>query len=807
MRSKAKKLRPGIIVLVAVLIAMSCVHVGSAKEGDPLPASDPDEVLMVSEHSVITDTIFYETLIPGHNYRVTGVLMDTRSLEPYVDAQGNEVRAERYFTPEEDKGTVEVQFELDSRQLGGVTLVCFEQIYDGKRLVGRHEDIGDTDQMVTFRAPEVSTVLTGEGGSKLLPCAEQVTFTDAVSYNLLKPGTEVRIEGEIRDRETDTVLASAQHEFTPEAISGTEEMTFTADTSRWGESSLICYERIYAGGVLVASHEDPEDADQTVHVLPPNFTEIERKPEMSTTAYGEGLEHGQPVRPLAGCIIKDAVRLSGLTPGVTYTVAGRLIATGSLQQVSDIEEYAFTADQESMTITMSFAFDPVRAAARAGSMPRAVVVFERLLGSDGTVIVPHEDPDNLEQTVEFVMPSLATELTGSAGEKLVFTGTDTVLKDGLIYAGLEPGDYTLISELMDKETGEILLTQEGPLTVSEPDGTAETELRLDTTGLDGHTVVAFERLLKDGSVIIAHDDPEDENQMVSFTAAGITTRAVADNGSGTLPADGRVHEIVDTVLYKGLVPGREYTLRGALMTEDEDGRPLRMLDADGNEITAEVSFRPDGSDGQQDVVFSLDVSAWEGQTIVCFERLYDGSELIAQHEDIRDAAQTVTVDVPPEPSPTPAPSGQPTPTPSPTQTPAPSPSRTRSPEPSPAPTPTDTPAPSRTPAPTDTPEPTDTPAPTDTPEPAETPSPTPAPTDTPVPTGTPSVTVPPSETPTMPPAAEPPAGGTPEPSPPDKETSRTNDDTQGTLLLGLAAMAAGAGAAVILMRRRKRTQS
>ena len=51
--------------------------------------------------------------------------------------------------------------------------------------------------------------------------------------------------------------------------------------------------------------------------------------------------------------------------------------------------------------------------------------------------------------------------------------------------------------------------------------------------------------------------------------------------------------IVDTVSYSGLIPGKEYTVNGVLMVKST-GKPL--MD-DGKEVTAELTFIPELSEG------------------------------------------------------------------------------------------------------------------------------------------------------------------------------------------------------------------
>lgn len=121
-----------------------------------------------------------------------------------------------------------------------------------------------------------------------------------------------------------------------------------------------------------------------------------------------------------------------------------------------------------------------------------------------------------------------------------------------------------------------------------------------------------------------------------------TTAAV--NGEKSVTAKGNI-TVTDTVSYKHLIPGKEYTVKGILM-DKAAGKPFLV---NGKEVTAEVTFTAEKADGEIAVVFTFDGSAVTKETkLVVFETLYrDGTELAA-HADIEDAGQTVTL-IPPTP--------------------------------------------------------------------------------------------------------------------------------------------------------------
>lgn len=101
-----------------------------------------------------------------------------------------------------------------------------------------------------------------------------------------------------------------------------------------------------------------------------------------------------------------------------------------------------------------------------------------------------------------------------------------------------------------------------------------------------------------------------------------------------------VFTLTDTVEYKHLVPGKEYTLKGILM-DKATGEPFLQ---NGEQITSEVTFVPEAPSGSVEVLFTFDAKLIKTDTsIVVFESLYSDSKELTVHADIEDEAQTVTV--------------------------------------------------------------------------------------------------------------------------------------------------------------------
>ena len=99
----------------------------------------------------------------------------------------------------------------------------------------------------------------------------------------------------------------------------------------------------------------------------------------------------------------------------------------------------------------------------------------------------------------------------------------------------------------------------------------------------------------------------------------------------------------DTVEYKHLIPGKEYTIEGILMDKATKAPFL----SDGKEVTSEAVFTPEQANGTITVSFLINAALITEETdIVVFETLYADGNKLAVHADIEDRDQTVRIKLP-----------------------------------------------------------------------------------------------------------------------------------------------------------------
>ena len=230
------------------------------KEVDPL-----DKV-------TLTDTVSYTGLVPGKEYKVTGVLMDKETGEKLL-VNGKEITAETTFIAETKNGSVDVTFIFDATGLHGKEIVVFEDLYRENVLLATHTDINDEGQTVKIKNPEIGTKATADGKKEIT--ADKITITDVVSYKDLTPGKEYKLTGVLMNKATNDKLLidgkeiTAEATFTPKATTGEVEMTFTFDARELtAETEVVVFETLYRNGIEIAVHADIEDEGQTVKILP-----------------------------------------------------------------------------------------------------------------------------------------------------------------------------------------------------------------------------------------------------------------------------------------------------------------------------------------------------------------------------------------------------------------------------------------------------------------------------------------------------------------------------------------------------------
>ena len=635
----------------------------TTKAYDPM---DGDSLVGMGEVKV-SDKVTYANLFPNRDYKLTAELHDSATGDVLLDASGHPITVEKRFTAQSPTGFEVVEFTIDTIALGGKTITVYEKLYDdGGSLIAEHTDKSDVNQQVTVIEPEIgTTAVDGADGDKNVATDDKATVTDRVAYKNLIPGKEYTVKGTLHIKKTDDegkvteeILkvdgkpVTAETTFTPESAEGTVDVTFTFDSlSLKDKTHLVAFESLEHDGHELASHADIEDEGQTVTV---------RNPRISTTAL-DGIDKDKNVVTDDETVIIDTVAYENLVPGREYTLKGSMQVKAEKDGkpvAKPLEvggkpvkaETTFTPEKSDGTANVTFRFS-----SRDIEPGTELVMFESL-ERGGNVLATHEDIGDVNQTVTVTAPAISTSARDAIdGDKDVVVDDVTTVIDTVEYRNLVPGkEYTLNGKLHSKSNGKPLMVGDKPVTgqtvftPEKADGKVEVTFTFDSRDLEDKTdIVVFESLVRSGTEIASHADIDDKNQTVTVTHPEIGTTAVdgADGDKNVITDDST--EVIDTVEYTGLIPGKEYTLKGTLHVKvtDEEGKVTeKPLEVDGKPVTAETTFTPEKADGKVDVVFHFNSLTIPHDTeIVAFESLEKNGVEIAAHADIKDKAQTVTV--------------------------------------------------------------------------------------------------------------------------------------------------------------------
>ena len=666
------------LVNTTVTISRSGASIDFGTLDDPEPeihttaydASDSDHYIGVGTVKV-TDKVEYSHLVAGKTYTVTGEVHDTKTGD-VLKVNGKTVTAEKTFTAEESHGSVTVDFSFDSYDLAGKTLVVYETLADAKGAkLAEHKDKDDVSQQVTVLTPKLSTSAVSEAdNSKSVTAEGDATVTDYVRYTGLTAGQTYTLTGTLMDKSTKKAFVNADGnpvtataEFTAEAESGTATVTFTFDASgiKTG-TKLVAFETLSTNGIEIADHKDINDIDQTVTV---------KAPVIGTTAV-DAADGDKTVTGEENVAVRDTVHYNNVTPGKTYKVTGTLYekVTDKDGKVSKkvfkdkngnpvTAEANFTAEDSYGNVDVTFYFDG--SSLKEGT---SLVAFESLSYNDKE-IASHADVYDAGQTVTIGKPKLSTSAADALdGDKNLIGEDSATVVDTVHYNNVTPGKTykvtgTLYEKVTDKD-GKVskkrLLDADGNPVTAETEfvpedtyGTVDVTFTFDASDLKAKDkVVAFESLSLNGKELASHADIEDKSQTVTITKPTLSTTAVDSlDADKNLIGEGDA-TIVDTVKYKNVTPGKTYKVTGTLYEKvtDKDGKvsKKRLLDADGNPVTAETEFVPEDTYGTVDVTFTFDGSLLKDNTpVVAFESLSYKSKEIASHSDIEDEGQTVTM--------------------------------------------------------------------------------------------------------------------------------------------------------------------
>ena len=623
-----------------------------------------------------------------------------------LDADGNPVTAETEFVPEDTYGTVDVTFAFDASDLKAKDkVVAFESLsLNGKELAS-HADIEDKSQTVTITKPEVGTTAKdGFDGNQTVVSDTEVSVVDTVKYKNVTPGKTYKVSGTLYEKVTDKdgkvtkkqLLdadgnpVTAETEFVPEDTYGTVDVTFTFDGSLLKDNTpVVAFESLSYKDKEIASHSDIEDEDQTVTM---------HTSEIGTTATDK-LDGDKTVIADAESTVTDKVEYDHVLTGKAYTMAGILmdaktglpVLTGEgAKKYTEDDLTKFTSGLMNVLGFQSNTYS-IKVKDKDWGNGAAIVknadgsytydASERTENEDGTWTVK-TDTQTLTEQEDGTWKLTGLEGSGSAtadgGTSFVRNIEETykadeveVTDNGIDWSNAKKLPTASIDLAKVKAYAEenkdllsCLVYKKAEFTPEKESGSIDMDYTFNSNDvidrLSGETknLVVFEVMFKGSienasdetpvSIVASECDKDNEGQTVKLAPSTIGTTATdKSDGDHELMA-GKDAVITDEVKYEGLIPGKEYTLHATLM-DKKTGEPLKVADKG---VTAELKFTPNSESGTVSInLGEFDATSLDGHTLVVFEELTKQSDIdgkatdvtVAEHKDINDEGQSVTV--------------------------------------------------------------------------------------------------------------------------------------------------------------------
>ena len=624
----------------------------------------------------------------------------------FKDKDGTPVTAEANFTAEDSYGNVDVTFYFDGSSLKeGTSLVAFESLSYNDNEIASHADVNDSGQTVIITKPKLSTTATDAlDGDKNLIGEDNATIVDTVHYMNVTPGKTYKVSGTLYEKVTDKdgkvtkkqLLdadgnpVTAETEFVPEDTYGTVDVTFTFDGSLLKDNTpVVAFESLSYKDKEIASHSDIEDEDQTVTM---------HTSEIGTTATDK-LDGDKTVIADAESTVTDKVEYDHVLTGKAYTMAGILmdaktglpVLTGEgAKKYTEDDLTKFTSGLMSVLGFQSNTYS-IKVKDKDWGNGAAIVknadgsytydASERTENKDGIWTVK-TDTQTLTEQEDGTWKLTGLEGSGSAtadgGTSFVRNIEETykadeveVTDNGIDWSNAKKLPTASIDLAKVKAYAEenkdllsCLVYKTAEFTPEKESGSIDMDYTFNSNDvidrLSGETknLVVFEVMFKGSienasdetpvSIVASECDKDNEGQTVKLAPSTIGTTATdKSDGDHELMA-GKDAVITDEVKYEGLIPGKEYTLHATLM-DKKTGEPLKVADKG---VTAELKFTPNSESGTVSInLGEFDATSLDGHTLVVFEELTKQSDIdgkatdvtVAEHKDINDEGQSVTV--------------------------------------------------------------------------------------------------------------------------------------------------------------------
>ena len=664
-----------------------CIHYPkvrtSAVDDDTL-----DDVGTVKENASITDTVELWNLIPGMTYTITGRLMEQETGNEYV--QDGIVMTPCTFVAEKEHEFHEITFTgIDATKLADRSLVVFENLFHrGERGtedvdVARHNDISDKAQTIHY--PDIHTTAvdsrTGDHAGSIFGrlinsirefLGEEVLdedmaqIVDTVTLTNLVPGRTYTISGILMNKDTGESIKVDGEEITQKAVitvgegtitaennekttvtdynkelnrvDGTVDLTFTFDSSVLIDYNtedeapvvLVAFEKLIHNDVVVNSHEDITDEEQSVYDVALHTTAID---DATGDHVGDSPRASSTHETVADEVeshLTDTVHLSGLVKDYEYELVGYLAVKEESTadkpvymtpdgKLTENKEEAITSSKTFTATGYTMDVDIPFTVAAEEATGYTFVVFETLFhegpNGDNVMISAHADITDEAQSIHY--PKIETADFDVNTNDIVGKVGITTITDIVTYTNLmEDEDYTVTGKLVYQED---VLDEEGNILHKA-----------------GDTVQNPGELIKEAYTTYVCDCGEEFDTAEEWEAHAAEKHVSYICECGEEFAS---QEELDEHIAEAGEGHSAQTATTTAYTEVEHEAEYGPAE----DITAEAELKAGEhpANGTVELTFDVNSAGLAGLTTVAFEDLWHNGVKVACHADILDEPQTI----------------------------------------------------------------------------------------------------------------------------------------------------------------------
>ena len=465
---------------------------------------------------------------------------------------------------------------------------------------------------------------------KYILVGEEVTVRDRVAYHAMR-GKSYTVRGTLYDAETGLPLNSTQSKSFSIPENGSEDgyvdLDFTFDSTEYAGHSIVVFEELVYDGRVVAEHKELTDEKQTVYVIDFGTTAVD---DADGDKYIANEENMTIEDTIDYCLV--AHQSFRFVAHLYDKTTDRLLVNSN----GDVIEYSLDVTPETAcgAAVIELGFNA------KGLEGHRIVVFEKLYHEDD-LIMTHEDKEDEDQTV-YVIGFGTTAVDQEDRDKYVIDGDLVTIRDRIRYCLVADRTFTVSAYLVDKATGQPIEGGEGEIVsrtytfVPNTDcGSFVATFKVNASKLAGHDLVAFERVLDDGKVVLTHEDIEDQNETVRV----ISLQTFATSNQDEIDELDEDSEIVITDLVKYcLKANNEFTFVGKLYDKDSG----QQLVIDGTPVEQSYTFTPKKDCGEFELTYKFPAKGMAKKEFVILEELYDDfGRRILLREDLDNEDETV----------------------------------------------------------------------------------------------------------------------------------------------------------------------